>query len=441
MSFENLHCSMSYAVYKFQPEIGEFSACCDANAYSFDQEIFDQLKEDYFEKHPQLIDRKKSLIENIRHLDCVQCWKKEDQGLKSMRMDLGPSYNTLWNNYNLDVKSAYPGRIELWMNSTCNLGCFMCHIGNSNTLRKIWYTDYDTYGNDGRGHEQWLNNSKYTNEKKELFTKAMIDFTIKHIREVRTYELTIAYLGGEPTLHSEMYDHADIFIKAGKQAIKDGKKLTIEFTTNGTSKDKLNDRFYKMFEKYKSAGWCVSMMLSQDGAKEYAQVRHGADFDQIKKNFSNWIHSDSCVDNICSFTVLSNINLPYIDQMADYMNNAIRDNYKNTKTISIHFNALISPEWMQVKYLPKKFVKSSALHADEIFLKIKKDYSNVSYNRSLFLNVTNVLKETVEQKDVEYFFNKLKYVNSVYKKTYPNWCFFNTFPHLREYANDYGIEI
>lgn len=432
---------MSYSVYKFQPETGEFSACCDANAYSFDQEIFDSLKERYFEEHPQLIKRKKDLIKNIKNSDCVQCWKKEEQGLKSMRMDLGPCYKTLWNNFNLNTSSAYPERIELWMNSTCNLGCFMCHIGNSNTLRKIWYTDFDTYGNSGKGFEIWTSNSLYNHKQKEMFVQAMIDFIIKYVKNVNIDNLTIAYLGGEPTLHSEMYDHADIFIEAGKQAIKSGKKLTIEFTTNGTSKDKLNDRFYKMFEKYKIAGWTVCMRLSQDGAGDYAQVRHGSDFSQIKKNFENWIHPDSCVDEISSFTVLSNINLPYIDHMAEYINESVRKNYKDTKKLSIHFNALISPQWMQVKYIPKKYIDAPSKKAHKLFLRIKKDYNQIVYNRSLFQNIINSVNETVTQKDANYFFNKIMYVNRVYKKTYPSWDFLNTFPHLVEYANECGIEI
>lgn len=50
MDFRNLHCPMSYSVYKFQPEIGEFSACCDARSYKFDQTLFDELKTDYFKK-------------------------------------------------------------------------------------------------------------------------------------------------------------------------------------------------------------------------------------------------------------------------------------------------------------------------------------------------------------------------------------------------------
>lgn len=441
MDFRNLHCPMSYSVYKFQPEIGEFSACCDAGPYKFDQTLFDKLKTDYFEKHPKLIERKISLMNNIKHNDCVQCWKKEDQGIISMRTNLGPRYHTLWQNYDLDVTASYPCRIELWMNSTCNLGCFMCHLGNSNTLRKIWYKDYDTYGNDGRGFEQWLKKNFYTDAAKKEFTDAMIDFTVKTISECKMYDLSIAYLGGEPTLHSEMYDHADVFIEAGKHAVNSGKNLTIEITTNGTSKDKLNQRFYQMYEKYKSAGWKVAIKLSQDGAGDFAQVRHGADFDQIKKNFSNWIHPDSPIDKIDSFTVVSNINLPYIDSMAEYINESVRNNYKNTKNLALEFNTIVSPEWLQVRYIPSKFTRKPAAIANEIFSKIKNDFSQITYNQNLFLSIINSPKVRVDKKDAEYFFEKLNYVNTVYKKTYPDWDFYKTFPHLNIYSNEYGITI
>ena len=44
---------------------------------------------------------------------------------------------------------------------------FMCHMGNSNTLRKIWYKDYDEYGNDGYGHDTWIGKLEYTKKKYE----------------------------------------------------------------------------------------------------------------------------------------------------------------------------------------------------------------------------------------------------------------------------------
>jgi len=440
MTTDWLHCPMSYAVYKFQPEIGSFSACCDANGYDFDLKTFQELGNDYFEKHPMLIQRKTSLFNSKRHSDCSQCWQKEDMGLSSMRQEQGSEYNTLFNNHHLEFDTAYPGRFELWMNSTCNLGCFMCHLGNSNTLRKIWKTDKDIRGYDGIGYDLSLMKSDFGKHNQHgLFVDAMLAFITKHLREVKLYDLTVAYLGGEPTLHSEMYEHADLFIEAGRQAILDGKRLTIEITTNGTSKDKLNERFYKMFEKYKSAGWRVTMKLSQDSAGEFAQVRHGSDFEQIKRNFGNWINKDSAVDKVDSFTVVSGINLPYIDTMAEYIEDVVNSHYSGTTKLAIHFNALIDPEWMQVKYLPKHFVTQPFNKADAIFTALSDTHPDIYYNQSLFRNITGTTIATVAPEDAAFFFEKLDYINTVYKKTYPNWNFFETFPHLNEYATEYGI--
>ena len=47
------------------------------------------------------------------------------------------------------------------------------------------------------------------------FIERVKDWT-KHQLATQKQPLTIAYLGGEPTLHSEMYDHADEFIEAAK---------------------------------------------------------------------------------------------------------------------------------------------------------------------------------------------------------------------------------
>lgn len=442
MDFSQLHCPMSYAVYKFQPELGEFSACCDAQAYKFDLALFNELGDNYFEEYPTLVQRKDDLMSNIRHGDCSQCWEKEDDSLRSMRMDLGPQYSMLYGKRDLPNNVAKPARIELWMNSTCNLGCFMCHIGNSNTLRKIWYKDYDSYGNDGRGFEQYLEQGAYAKHNKQPeFTESMLRFITKSIATNPNYDLTIAYLGGEPTLHSEMYDHADVFIEAGREQIAAGNVLKIEITTNGTSKDKLNERFYALFKKYKDAGWNTSIMLSQDGADDFSQIRHGADFPQISKNFSRWIGPGSGIDQINSFTVMSSMNLPYINHMAKYLDTAIRTNYNNDKRLSIHFNALTSPKWMQVKYLPKRYAIDAITEATAIFNQLKKDYASLRYNDDMFENITNSLKEEITQEEAEFFFDKIKYTNSIYQKTYPEWDFFKTFPHLTPFAQEYGIEI
>jgi organic radical activating enzyme len=436
---EQLHCPMSYSVYKFQPEIGEFSACCDARPYQFDPDAFNELGPEYFEKFPMLIDRKNSLYDNVRHRDCDQCWSKEDIGLKSMRQWLGPRYVDLYENRNLSVTKAYVSRVELWMNSVCNVGCFMCNLGNSNTLRKIWYEEYDLHGNNGKGFAEWINSNNYQTDYREKFTKYMIDFTIEALRNTR-YGMNIAYLGGEPTLHDEMYEHADIFIDAAKDLVSQGKEFVIEIVTNGTSKPKLNKRFMEMFKKYKDAGWKIAIMVSQDASDKYVDVRHGSDFEAIRNNFSSWISADSLIDNIKSHTVVSNLNLPYIDKMADYLYTAIVNNYSRDKALEINFNTLSHPEWMHLKYLPKKYAETQLKYAREKMQELKKNYG-VRIDTSILDEILEVMPEKISYEDANMVFDNYKYVHKQYKKVYNGWDFFDTFEHLKPFAKEYGIDI
>lgn len=433
MVIDQLHCPMSYAVYKFQPEVMQFSACCDARTYEFDRDLFDALGDDYFEKHPKLVKRKEDLYKNIRNSDCEQCWMKEDEGLRSMRQQYSHEWKMINTRRDLKVDLAYPGRIELWMNSTCNLGCFMCHLGNSNTLRKIWHKDYDHFGNDGVGWENWTGDMHGSAPGyRKRFEESMLKFVIKALNECPNKELVISYLGGEPTLHSEMYDHADLFIEAGKAALERGCVLKIEITTNGTSKDRLNERFYRMFEKYKSAGWVTRIMLSQDAANEQAQVRWGADFPQIRRNFGNWIHPDSSIDHVTTFTVVSALNLPYMDDMADYIHGEIVNNYDGKKNLTLNFNTLIMPKWMRVRHLPRRFAIEAAAHATTLYGEIVERWPHVNYQEVLFKNIVSTLKERPAEEDMQFFFEALDYTNRVYQKQDANWDFYKQFPHLNE---------
>lgn len=440
ISASSLDCPLSYNVYKFQPEKGQYAACCDADQYNFDVDLFEQLGENYFILDPRLIDRKKSLKDNIRHTDCAACWSKEDAGLLSMRQTLGFTSNTL--NMKYDVNKAYPNRFELWMNSTCNLGCFMCHNGNSNTLRKIWYDVPDTRGYSSKGYDENHSKSNYVaNGYKVRFEKAMIKFICDTL-ETSNQTITIAYLGGEPTLHSEMYDHVDTFIEAASKRPLGTTK--IEIVTNGTSKDKLNERFYAMMQKYKDAGWITKIMLSQDGSDEYANVRHGADFEQIRKNYSNWIKSDSVIDEITSHTVLSNLNVPYIDKFADYICDTIEQNFGNDNTkLTISFNTLIEPEWMKILSLPKTYAEEPIYRAIERFKKLNDKYtSNLFFiNIQKLQNVLDILPEEISQEEANYVFEKCKYVANRYKMMYNGWDMFETFPHMKQFAYDYGIDL
>ena len=471
----NLNCGQSYGVFKFHPEVGAYNACCDAPLINYDHEKFTNLGKDYFDKHPTLLQRKNDLINNIKTSTCIACWKKEEQGIQSMRTALAPTESReVHQNPYLDVEKSYPNRIELWMNSTCNLGCFMCHTGNSNTLRKIWYEDYDTYGFDGRGHEVWIEKSDFKKyNMHSQFLANMENWILDHISNPLNKAITIAYLGGEPTLHNEMFEHADKFINAAKVAFEKNSKCerSISIVTNGTSKDRLNERFYNMYKKYKEAGWITKIMLSNDGVDEASQVRHGADSVQIMRNCEKWMEPDNVIDDVTHFTVLTNLSFPYVHKLAYKLKDIVDKHFKGRDDIALYnylekqafaneipletldfsqytqkgidfkFNPCIAPDWLQIKYLPKKFAEYPAQETLKVF-----DYLNETYPKflttelAIFKSVRDRMEESPPQKDVEHYFERLHYVQSVYRKSYPNWDFYKNFPHLIEFGNDYGIE-
>jgi hypothetical protein len=101
---------------------------------------------------------------------------------------------------------------------------------------------------------------------------------------------------------------------------------------------------------------------------------------------------------------------------------------------------LIDPKWMRVENLPRQYAAESIRQAREIFNKLDDDYPNLQYNRSLFENITDTLKDKIPQERAESFFERVDYTNGVYQKKYPTWDFYKQFPFLAEYKNEYGIK-
>lgn len=445
-----LDCGQTYSVYKFHPEIGEFSTCCDAISVPYNHEYFLEMGKNYFEKHPEVVKTKIELRNNIKTSRCSLCWIKEEKGIRSMRQVIA-ARDAPENHQNpyLDVEKSYPNRIELWMNSTCNLGCFMCHMGNSNTLRKIWYEDLDSWGHDGKGFDEWTSNLKYNIERmNEPFKAAMHEWILDKIGDSKNNSINISYLGGEPTLHHEMFEHADDFISVTRDVLSatEGLERKIGFVTNGTSKDALNVRFNNLFDKYSDAGWIVSIMLSQDGVDDASQVRHGADSEQILKNFSNWVSVNSNVNQLIHFTVLTNLNIPYVHNLLNKIKDIIDSQYgddpsslADNKSLSIYFNACMDPNWLQAQILPKKFIEESFAKSMQIMDYLNKKYGTV-ITSDAFESIVSGMQESPPQEEVEAYFKKLHYVQRAYRKSYPDWDFYNNFPHLIEFAKDYNIE-
>lgn len=422
--FLNVNCPVTYEVYKFQPEVMKFSACCHTDPFPFNSEYFEKLGEKYFEHHPELIERKQALLSNIKHHHCKTCWKKEDNSLISLRILDGIREHRY-----SDITQSYPSRIEIWPGSTCNLACIMCNSENSNTFRKIHWMHDSTDSSRGPGirHQQYIDKIR-ENSYFDSFKKNMLSFIERKISSQK--RITIAYLGGEPTLFNDMFEQADRFIDAGKSNISN---KILEIVTNGTASAALSSRLDNLFKKYKEAGWKVRVMISQDAAYHHAQVRFLTKFDRVETNFKKWVASNSGIDLVRSHTVLSNLNIPYIDVLANY----IRSNFNELSTnLELTFNILDRPEWMSFLNMPKNLAEDSILRANDIFNEMKKQYPNTfHYDNRILLNVLSQLKPKISKNTYFKFKKTSDEVFSVLKNSDASFDPTKSFPHILEMIN------
>jgi len=460
----DLHCLQTYNVFKFQPEKLNFTACCDTESIPWNQEIYDQLGDDYFMYHPALLKRQEDLKNNIKPLDCIKCWTCEEHGLPSARLRTFDDYNATWGTdvtkfwpkEKLNNETNFVKRIEIWPESTCNLGCHMCHIGNSTILQKIWSEDHDVRGNKGGVKKPLSNGHPYI----ERYLKSMKNFISQCIKANVSNTLTIAYLGGEPTIQQSMYTDAKELIEMGKYKAED-KILVFSVVTNGNAKPSLNNKLLNLYRDYRKNNWTTSIMVSQDAVGDQAQIRHLSNPEIVKNNFCSYIASPYIKD-ITSFTVLSNMSLPYIDKMAKYISDSIlntkippittlgstwagfpfpTDNSSLRKKININFNTLTNPDWMMLRYLPKKYAIDAVKRAIEIFEELEEKHDK---NRiDLMIKIENLkqqsdtLKEDVPINEIKTFLRTTRYIESVYSKYYPNYNFDNYFPHLKQIRSLY----
>jgi len=448
---DEFHCIQTYNVYKFQPEKLNFTACCETDSIQWDPEAFDLLGDDYFTHHPQLLKRREDLKNNIKHPDCRKCWKCEEFNLPSARLQTfnnvnvawGMDINKFWPKENASNDLNYVKRIEIWPESTCNLGCHMCHIGNSTILQKIWSENPDVRGFQG-GYGPTL--SQQYPHYFEKYMNRLYDFVFQSIKSETTKSITIAYLGGEPTIQPAIYKDAKKLLEMGKHR-PPGKHLAFSVVTNGMAKLTLNNKLLNLYKNYLEQDWMTTIMVSQDAVGDQAQVRHLCNPEVVRRNFCSYLASPYIKD-VTSFTVLSNLNLPYIDKMAKYLSDSIlntkipyikrRNNNKGLirKKGVINFNTLTDPDWMMLRHLPKRYAIDSVNRALDIFNDLIENHDNTVIE--LDINIDNLkqqastLQEVPPYDDIKHFIETSRYVESVYSKYYPNFNFDKYFPHVKD---------
>ena len=189
---------------------------------------------------------------------CNVCYFNEEKKTPSTRM--------LYNSYKDVEAKTLPTILDLDFSNFCNLKCVMCNPGRSSE----WAKDI------GKG----ISN----------VSKEMIDdlFSISH----EVTEITLQ--GGEPSIMKEYEYYFELLDSKNIT-----KNINLHVITNATN---INNKFYKMLEKFKS----VRLSVSVDAyGKANNYIRWPSHFDQIEKNLIKM----SDLKNTIRVDILNSLNI------------------------------------------------------------------------------------------------------------------------------------
>lgn len=283
---------------------------------------------------------KSDLNNGIRNPACSTCWKYEDIGTKSWRMQGNEHYSALPDKY----------QIELYFDNTCDSACVYCSkTYSSNWDQEIRRTNYEP--------PQWANNTNIPNVDRQKYA----DYIFKYITQVAKEKtqtggfFEIILLGGEPMLTSiNKKLIMDLAIESFFKEVDPDTYLLLSIQTNANTPTKLMDSCLKKIEyykkKYKNLNFLVSISAESVG-KVFEYIRYGCSYTKFLENFKKW------ADSGCMLNTNMSINSISLCSTKDYLELLTQISKEHGVQVDVAANMVYSPMPMSLGILDNRFKK------------------------------------------------------------------------------------
>lgn len=327
-------------------------------------------------------------LNGVQFPGCVECWRLQKMGLKSMRFD---SYQ-----YHVPESQVMhpekPMRVEINASNVCNLKCRIC----TPTASTKWIREgKDVYG--------W-------NEKTHINLKSENLEQVKRWAENLT---EVCFFGGEPLLSEENLSLLDFLIEQGY-----AKKISLLFNTNGTV---FNDAIADKLTRFGRVRFYFSI---DDIGTRYEYERAGAKWSEVEANLKKvyaltktpeWRNIEF---KICC--TVSSLNIFYFPEYFDYFNT-------HFPGLKIFWNLLYDTWELSVQILPPRVKEIITARVSGI----RPSFEMTEPETKTISNLITYLNYHVEKPFSEFF----RYVNrhDVYRKE----SFAATFPEYWETLREY----
>jgi organic radical activating enzyme len=313
----NNFCALPFGHVSVRPN-GDFAVCCKHTTPTQHVININHALPSVWESSEYLDNVRQAFIKNERHPGCDHCWQKEDQNIESLRKRIIGEYKIL------GIKNPVVTlvNVELQIENTCNLKCFMCDENSSSALLA----------------ENIRLGINKIDQKSVTWTATGFE-NLKELLKLSPKVLNIR--GGEPLYTKPLLEIIE------QMPVEVCSQTLLHITTNATQ---ISPRWIVALEKFK----LVRFMFSIDATEDlYNYMRFPG----------NWKDTVDTVDYICSMKnvktlvhcVVQNLNVGRIGDLI---------NWCKSKNLYLELDQLTYPAYLGLTNLPLVLKKSAIAHLE-----------------------------------------------------------------------------
>jgi len=326
--------------------------CCKAEPYNFP----DKLSIDFFDNSPQIQERRSQTTRGIQHQDCNSCWRDINSGNAAYK-----DWMNKWSDQDFDARNLHiphVNYIDIELDNTCDLSCLYCSsVCSSKIAQEEGVVNVD-------------------NTRKEDIAAFMLWF--ETLAATTTEQVTVNFLGGEPTASKLFYELVD-FINATILKYPTF-NVFIEVCTNCNSKPFLMDKLLSAMDS-STATWAVSISNESYG-EDSELIRYGLEWDRFVSNFKRYTEHPK-VSSITLAPTVNAFSLPSFAQYISFVHVMLAAKKKNWGWVGSH---VTWPVALDVKHLPYEY-RQYIVNAQAILALDKKNSRFRNYERfNMFLD-------------------------------------------------------
>lgn len=396
----------------------EILNCCKTPPISVASNLFEDGDSDFFLNHPAVLESRENLLNNIEDKACIACWSVEKKNVQSSRQawDGAELLKKFGITSSRSAPSDMPIKVEIILNTMCNLECIYCGPNKSSSWQKR------------------LKKIIPENPNKQAFMERFFDWLSENVKRIEV--LTIS--GGEPFLGRDLDGLVAVLVE----------KLKVKNTpTHVSIISNLYiepEQFKKKINNLQQLGKVANVMIEFSNESCGAQaeyIRWGLQWEQFKTNLEFLMEKNPNF----MFGAQITLNCLNVSSLSAYLNFLFDLSEKYNIVVFPIVNYVSGPSCLSPTILPPSF-SQYLLSAMEVIRQRKEKHKSLLGDWDKYLSFIESMNQSILLAN-DYDLEESRSVRAEFKK-YVDWLdatrgtkFLNTFPEYSEFYHSIPVAI